>query len=137
MDLLPAAQCQRFALRFRECLPPQHAHAMLLGGAKAGLGAARLGRQNLRDLAFDARESRVGGEPVVGRQGRLVLLLLRGAAQLGHPHHVELVEITRHDRDEAEPFAQRSVPVLRERQHPTLEGEEAELRAEHFGQGTR
>jgi len=47
--------------------------------------------------------------------------------QAGHPHHVELVQIGREDRQELGPFQQRLVDVLGEGEHPLVEVEPAQF----------
>ena len=48
----------------------------------------------------------------------------------GHPHHVELVEVGREDRQELGPLQQRLAGVLGQREHPGVEVEPGQLAVE-------
>ena len=65
-----------------------------------------------------------GGQPVGAARGHAGLDL---ALQPGDAHHVELVEIGRRDRDEAEPLQQRMGGIGRLLEHPLVEREPGQL----------
>ena len=52
------------------------------------------------------------------------------AAQAGHPHHVELVEVGGRDRQEAQPLEQRMALVLGFLQHSAVEMEPGQFAVE-------
>src|SRR5262249_14309191 len=66
------------------------------------------------------------------RRGHAILAWADDAGQhvafeAGDAHHVELVEIARRDRQEAQPFQERMALVVGLRQHPLVEGKPREL----------
>ncbi len=73
---------------------------------------------------LDLLELLRGGQPVLAQRLYAGKML---AFEPGHPHHVELVEIVRRDRQETEPFEQRMAQVVSLGENTLVEGEPGEL----------
>ncbi len=117
-------RAQRLPRRPVELLPATDVHAGARQLHHACGDAARLAVGELGGGASNEIELLTVREPVVAL---LFGLLARGAPQPGHAHHVELVHVRRHDGEEAQALAERRAVALREREHPVLEGEQAQL----------
>ncbi len=81
----------------------------------------------LGDRAADAVELLGGRQPVLARRLDAADHL---AAQTGHAHHVEFVEIVGRDREEAQALEQRMALVLGLLEHPPVEVEPGQLAVE-------
>ena len=57
-------------------------------------------------------------------------IFARRREQSGHAHHEELVDVRRHDRQEAETFSKRRLLVLDERQYTMLKRQKAQFGVE-------
>ncbi len=85
-------------------------------------------RETLGEGAMLSREQRADANADRLEQPIVLIALLR--LQRPDVHHVELVEIRAHDGQEVEPFQQRGGGIFRQRHHPALEFERAEIRVE-------
>ena len=98
-----------------------------------GLGAAaRASASQVDLLVLHQRAGALVDRLELLRRGQPVLAQRLDAGEMlafepGHPHHVELVEVARRDRQEAQPLEQRMAPVFGLGQHPLVEGQPRQL----------
>jgi hypothetical protein len=139
-DLLPEIGPQALAFGRAQLAPADQFDALggQLGAHLVGEAGGVPGDQVRRAFA-DHQELGAQGDPVAAAHRQA------GAEpplQAGDPHHVELVEVAREDRQELRPLQQGGAGVLGQRQNPRVEVEPGQLPVEEpvlgqIGRGVR